>query len=43
MEVAKKEGWLPWKHWYESESYRYYLKAMKNYYKPLEIGNAFFW
>ena len=39
---AKKKGIIKWKDWIDTEDYRYYVKAMRNYFKPLELGHQFF-
>ena len=41
-EEAKKKGIIKWNDWLDSEDYRYYVKAMRNYFKPLELGHQFF-
>lgn len=41
-EKAKREGWLPWEHWYDTEEYENYKVVVRNYYKPLEVGHSFF-
>lgn len=41
-EKAKREGWLPWKEWYDDEEYLNWLKVIRHYYKPLQGGSKFF-
>jgi hypothetical protein len=37
----KKEGTLPWKHWYNDDDYEDYKEVMRQYFKPLENANDF--
>jgi hypothetical protein len=41
-EKAKREGWLPWDQWYDTDEYENYKKVVYNFFHPLQISGSFY-
>lgn len=41
-EKAKREGWLPWEEWYDTDEYHSYKQLVVQFFSPIGASNGFY-